>query len=349
MSLWQTYCARRSRANGGHEMGIKILSTGSYKPLLTVTNDDLASCVETNDEWIRTRTGISERHMTNGEPTWYMGARAAERAIDEAGIDPLDIGMIICSTITNDYFTPSCAAVIQRETGAANAAAFDLGAACSGFVYSLDTARRFLMTDDRLKYVLVVAAEQLSYITDFTDRSSCILFGDGAAAFIVERSDAFCTSWLGCDGSGMNHLYAKVAHDPHPFVKDPVHTDDGTADDAPVGVLVQDGKEVYKFATKALPHAVKMALEGTGTGVEDIDIFVPHQANIRIIETAAKNLGVGLEKFYTNIGHTGNTSSASIPLAFDEAVHTGAVKRGQKVCFVGFGAGLTLAAMVFDY
>ena len=329
-------------------MGIKILSTGSYRPLLTVTNDDLVKCVDTNDEWIRTRTGISERRMTNGEPTWYMGAEAARKAIAEAGIDPLDIGMIICSTVTNDFYTPSVSAMVQRETGASNAAAFDIAAACSGYVYALDTAHRFLMTDSRIKYILVVAAEQLSYITNFEDRSSCILFGDGAAAAVVTRSDAFYTSWLGCDGSGMKFLYAKGHHKRNPFTKDPIHIEDYTSEDDPLGLLVQDGKEVYKFATKALPHAVEMALEGTGTAVSDIDVFIPHQANIRIIETAAKNLGVSLDKFYTNIDHSGYTSSASIPIAFDEARHNGVVTEGQRVCFVGFGAGLTQAAAIFD-
>ncbi|MBQ5311636.1 MAG: ketoacyl-ACP synthase III [Oscillospiraceae bacterium] len=330
-------------------MGIRILSTGSYLPPLTVTNDDLSGCVDTNDEWIRTRTGISERHMSNGEPTWYMGAQAARKAIAGSGINPLEIGLIICSTVSSDFFVPSCAAMIQRETGASNAAAFDLGAACSGFVYSLDTAHRFLSTDKELKYVLIVAAEQLSYITDFTDRSSCILFGDGAAAAVVERSDSFFTSWLGCDGDGMKYLYAKAPHQKHPFMKDPVVIEDGSTPGAPDGLIIQDGKEVYKFAVKALPNAVRRALEGSDRTVEDIDLFIPHQANIRIIETAAKNIGVSLEKMYVNISRNGNTSSASIPLALYDAIHDGSLQRGQTVCLVGFGAGLTQAAAVFEY
>ena len=155
--------------------GINILSTGAYTPLLDITNDDMSKIVETNDEWIRTRTGISHRRIANGEPTWYMGSMAAKQAVERAGIDPKDIGLIIDSTITGDFVTPSMACLIQREIGAVNAAAFDLNAACSGFVYAVDTAHRFLATDDSLKYVLVVSNEKLSYITNYSDRSSCIL------------------------------------------------------------------------------------------------------------------------------------------------------------------------------
>lgn len=169
--------------------GINILSTGAYTPLLDITNDDMSKIVETNDEWIRTRTGISHRRIANGEPTWYMGSMAAKQAVERAGIDPKDIGLIIDSTITGDFVTPSMACLVQREIGAVNAAAFDLNAACSGFVYAVDTAHRFLATDDSLKYVLVVSNEKLSYITNYSDRSSCILFGDGAAAVLLECSD----------------------------------------------------------------------------------------------------------------------------------------------------------------
>ena len=330
-------------------MGIRILASGAFTPSLTVTNDDLSTIVDTNDEWIRTRTGISSRRMSCGEPTWYMGTQAAKQAIERAGIDPLDISYIIDSTITGDFFTPSVACVIQREIGAKNAAAFDISAACSGFVYGLDIANRYLMTDDSAKYILVVANENLSYITNFTDRSSCILFADGAAAVVLEKSNGLFTSWLGADGCGMKYLYAKTGHVPNPFEHDAPYMDDGTDEEGPVGVLVQNGKEVYKFAVKALPHAVRMAADKIGMDIADIDRFIPHQANIRIIETAAKNLGVDLDKFYTNIDHTGNTSSASIPIALDEAMENGVIRRGEKVCFVGFGAGLTLGAVIFEF
>lgn len=330
--------------------GINIVSTGGYAPLLAVTNDDMAKIVETNDEWIRTRTGISQRRMSNCEPTWYMGAMASKQAIERAGIDPKDIGLIISSTITNDFVTPSASCLIQREIGAVNAAAFDLGAACSGFVYAVDTACRFLATDDNLKYVLVSANENLSYITNFADRSSCVLFGDGAAAVILERSDKLFTSWLGADGTGAKFLYAKNHHQLHPFITEghPV-IDDETDPSVDHRLLVQDGKEVYKFATKALPTAAKNAADKISLDISDIDLFIPHQANIRIIETAAKNLGVSMDKFFTNIDMHGNTSSASIPIALNEAVEKGVLKRGMKVCLVGFGAGLTLGSVIIEY
>lgn len=331
-------------------IGINILATGGYQPMLTVTNNDMSKIVETSDEWIRTRTGISQRRLSNGEPTWYMGSMAAKQAVERAGIDPKDIGLIIDSTITGDFITPSMSCIIQREIGAVNAAAFDLGAACSGFVYALDTARRFLATDENLRYVLVVANENLSYITNYSDRSTCVLFGDGAAAVVIERSDKLFTSWLGADGTGAKFLYAKSRHLPNPFTNESkLNIDDQTDPESGHSGLVQDGKEVYKFATKALPTAATNAAAKIGLDINDIDWFVPHQANIRIIETAAKNLGVPLDKFYTNLDMHGNTSSASIPIAFDEAVTKGAIKRGDKVCFVGFGAGLTLGSAIFEY
>ncbi len=334
--------------------GINILGTGSYLPKLTVDNEMMSEIVETNDEWISTRTGISTRHMVNGETTWYMGAMAAKQAIECAKIDPKEIGLIIDTTITNDFYTPSVSCVIQNEIGAFGAAAFDLNAACSGFVYALDTAKRFLQTDENLKYALVVANEMLSSLTNYDDRSTCILFGDGAAAFIVELSEKFYTSYLSADGSGGKSLYAKVNHKHHPF-----YNKDGTADDFTAELMkeytsddfgfIQDGKAVYKFATQALPTAAQKAAEKAGITVDEIDWFIPHQANIRIIETAAKNIGVSMDKFIVNLHKIGNTSSSTIPLAFDEAVKDGRIKRGDKCCLVGFGAGLTMGCVIIDY
>ena len=328
--------------------GIEILGMGSYTPSICVTNEDMAKIVETNDEWITTRTGISSRNFTDGEPTWKMGVEAAKKAIEAAGISPEEIGLIIDATITNDFSTPSTACVIQGKIGAVNAAAFDLSAACSGFVYSVDVAKRFLQTDDNLKYVLVIANENLSRILDYTDRSSCILFGDGAAAAVIGKSDKLYSSHLGADGTGAHFLYAK-----HPDVKHPFRTKPSEMAEGEFGsdkdVLAQDGKEVYKFATKALPLAASKAIEKAGIDISTIDWFVPHQANIRIIETAAKNLGVSMDKFIVNISTHGNTSGVSIPLALSEAIESGKIKKGDRICLVGFGAGLTLGAIIMDY
>ena len=328
-------------------MGIKILGTGCYLPDQKITNNDFTKFVETNDEWIRTRTGIAERRMAGWEPVWYMGSEAARQAISKAGIAPEDIGLVIAASATNDFHTPSIACLVQHETGAVNAAAFDVNAACSGFVYALDTARRFLETDDSMKYVLIVAAEALSRFLDFGDRSSCILFGDGAAAAVIERSDKPFTSALGADGSGGRLLYARsvgVAEE----VKIDSDFDDGFPEKR-LHKLYQDGKEVYKFATKALPKAFHLAADKAGITPEDIDWFVPHQANVRIIETAAKNLGAPMEKFIVTLDHYGNTSSVSIPLALHESIEKGIIRRGQKLALIGFGAGLTYGGIIFEY
>ncbi|MCL2054718.1 MAG: ketoacyl-ACP synthase III [Oscillospiraceae bacterium] len=331
--------------------GINILGTGAYLPEIRVDNNMLADLVDTSDEWITTRTGMKQRHMVNGETTWYMGAMASKRAIEDAGIDASEIGLIVDATITSDFYTPSAACVIQREIGAFNAAAFDLNAACTGFVYSLDTAKRFLQTDPNLKYVLVVANEMLSGITDFTDRSSCILFGDGAGAVIIERSEKLYGSWLGANGNLAHALYAKLALNSHPFKSgEPVSIKNSETEftESPAK-LVQHGKDVYKFATNALPTASLNACKSAGIDISEIDVFIPHQANIRIIETASKNLNIPIEKFILNLQNVGNTSGASIPLAFDKFVKNGHIKRGQKCCLVGFGAGSTLGAIVLEY
>ncbi len=190
-------------------MGINIKGLGTYVPEQTLTNKDFTKFVDTNDEWIRTRTGITERRMAGWEPTWYMGTQAALKAIEEAGISPSDIGLVISSTVTSDFLTPSMASVIQDKTGAVNAAAFDINAACTGFIYAIDTARRFLETDDDMKYALVVANEALSRFVDFEDRASCILFGDGAAAAVVEKSDKIYASYLASDRGGAGHHCAR--------------------------------------------------------------------------------------------------------------------------------------------
>lgn len=328
-------------------MGINIMGLGCYVPEQKLTNNDFTRFVETNDEWIRTRTGIVERRMAGWEPTWYMGLQAALKAVEDAGISPEDIGLVITTTVTSDFLTPSMASVIQDKIGAVNAAAFDLNAACTGFIYALDTARRFLATDDDMKYVLVVATEALSRFVDFEDRGSCILFGDGAAAAIVEKSDKLYSSHLASDGSGAEYLCARSLN-VAPEIKVENDFDDGFTTN-PLHKLYQNGKEVYKFATNVLPKSFEIISQKTGITKEEIDWFIPHQANVRIIETAAKKLGVSMDKFIVTLDHYGNTSSASIPLALAEAVEDGRIKRGQKLALIGFGAGLTSGGIVLEY
>ncbi len=329
--------------------GIKILGTGCYQPQKKIVNKDFTAFIETSDEWISTRTGMKERYVSNGEPTWFMGAQAAKGAIAAAGISPEDIGLIIDTSVTPDYYTPSMACMVQRETGAINAMAIDINCACAGCVYAIDMAERYLRTDENIKYALVVANENLTKITDYTDRSTCVLFGDGAAAMIIERADnALYSSFLGADGTGAKHLFARSIPPANAFMTGEGRVDDGFPE-SNAHYLFQDGREVYKFATKALPTALTNAAEKIDFDLNELDFIIPHQANVRIIETAAKNLGVSMDKFIINLDKHANTSSASIPIAFDEAIKEGKIKKGDKIGLVGFGAGLTFGAIIFEY
>ena len=330
-------------------MGINILGMGSYVPEQILKNDDFTRFIETNDEWIRTRTGIVERPMAGWEPTWYMGCQASRKAIEAAGIDPAEIGLVISCSATSDFHTPSMASIIQDSVGAVNSGAFDLNAACTGFVYALDTARRFLETDDDLKYVLISANESLSKFLDFTDRGSCILFGDGAAAAVIERSDKLFSSALRSDGSGADLLCARALKVPSEISCEAPADFKDSFPDLQLHKLFQNGKEVYKFATQALPKSFALAAEKIGITKDEIDWFIPHQANVRIIETAAKKLGVSMDKFIVTLDHYGNTSSASIPLALSEGIEKGLIKRGQKLALIGFGAGLTYGGIILEY
>ena len=329
--------------------GINILGVGKCVPENRITNDDLAKLVETNDEWITTRTGIKTRHIAAGEPTFYLAAKASQQALERAGLTGEDIGLIIATTITPDYHTPSVACMVQREIGAIGSMAIDVNCACSGFAYGLDMAKRYLQTEENLRYALVVSAEELSKITDYTDRSTCILFGDGAAAVVIEKKEnSLYASHMGADGNGAEFLLARNMLKANPLDKTPAEIDEKMPE-GNGSYLYQDGKEVYKFATRILPAVARECCAKAGISPEDVDFYVPHQANYRIIETAAKNLKLPIERFYLNLSEYGNTSSASIPLAFCEAVEKGVIKRGDKVSFIGFGAGLTYAGVVFEY
>jgi 3-oxoacyl-[acyl-carrier-protein] synthase-3 len=326
--------------------GVKILGCGSFVPEYTADNNALAAIMDTNDEWIRTRTGIERRGYSSGETTFEMGAEAARRALKAADLTADRIGLIIAVTITNDFATPSLSCMIQREIGAA-CPAFDVIAACSGFIYGLDTAKRYLQTDDSLENVLVVASDSLSRIVDFSDRGSAILFGDGAAAIVITRTEGIYGSHLGADGNGAIHLYAKNEPKYNPVNGRYIPFNKGFP--GKDNVIIQNGGEVYKFAVAALQKASKAAAEAAGVSLSDIDLFFPHQANLRIIRAAGKGLKIPDEKFFVNIDKHGNTSGVSIPLALDEAIREGKVKRGDKLCFVGFGAGLTYGAIVLEY
>ena len=329
--------------------GIKICGTGHFLPDNLVTNEQYAAFLDTSDEWIQSRTGISTRHIANGDTAWSMGAEAAKRALDDAGLTPSDVDLIIGSTLSPDYATPSISCVIQGVIGATNAICLDINCACTGFVYALDMAWRYLYTGDDIKTVLIISSEVISSILDFADRSSCVLFGDGAGACVVQTGDSLFTSKLGADGSGAHLIFCKNSPHETPFTTNPPMANAISAHPALPGNFVQDGKEVYKFATRVMPQMIEAVCAKAGLTVAELDWIVPHQANVRILQTAMKNLGLPPERAWMNIDHTGNTSSATIPIALDELARSGKLARGQKVCVVGFGAGLTFGAAVFTW
>lgn len=328
--------------------GLKICATGSYLPENIVDNDAFTRIVETSDEWIRTRSGIVTRHIANGDTTWSMGLAAAQNALAAAGMDAAAIDLILVTTVTGDYITPSVSCVLQRELGAKNAACIDINCACAGFVYGLDMAHRYLQCDD-IKTVLLVSAEMLSRITNYEDRSTCVLFGDGAGAVVLQAGEGVFASHLGADGSGMHLMFGKHPLQKTPFSDRAIVENEISKSELGDGNLYMGGSEVYKFATHVMPEAIVKSCAKAGVTLDALDWIVPHQANIRIVQTAMKNLGLPMEKAWVNIDHTGNTSSASIPIALDELVRSGKLARGALIGMAGFGAGLIYGGAVMTY
>lgn len=314
----------------------RITGTGSAVPEMIRTNFDLEKMVDTTDEWITTRTGISERRIAaDGEYTSTFATRAAERALEMAGATAEEIDLVILATITADFPFPATACLVQSNLGAKNAAAFDISAACSGFVYGLSLADNAIRSGAARK-VLVIGAEVLSRIIDWTDRNTCLLFGDGAGAVVVEASEGdqgILSTHLHSDGSYWELLYQPGCGSRNPAVQ-------STLDERKIFLMMQ-GNEVFKLAVRAMEDAALQALEKNGFTPSDISIFIPHQANRRIIDAIGKRLGLGDDKVYVNLDRYGNTSAASIPLALDEANRAGRISQGDIVLFDAFGGGLT--------
>ncbi|MCL2077747.1 MAG: ketoacyl-ACP synthase III [Oscillospiraceae bacterium] len=323
--------------------GVKILGTGSYSPPLKITNDDLTKFLDTSDEWIYTRTGIKSRHYNEGRPNHIMAVEAAKRALENAKLCAAEIDYILVSTCTPDFFFPTTACIVQHEIGAVNAACLDINAACTGFVMGLDLARNLLYGGyDR---VMLIASECLTNQLDFEDRTSCVLFGDEAGAVILERADKTFAACMKAKGVGVENpvLYSKTEYD----LNSPFIDSEHTLPD--YGKRVQmSGTDVYKFAVDAMPEAAKAACEKSGFSLDEIDLLIPHQANVRIIQTAVKTLGISSEKVHTNIETHGNTSSACMPVCLDDLNRSGKLKAGMKLCLVGFGAGLTYGSVVME-
>lgn len=319
-----------------------ILGVGSAVPERILTNADLERMVDTSDEWISTRTGIKERRISSPtEKTSDYASKAAMKALERAGVQPSELDLIIVATLTPDMFCPPTACIVQDRINAPQAAAFDLSAACSGFVYGLDVAVRGIEAG-AYKRVMVIGADLLSHVTDYTDRSTCVLFGDGAGAAVigpVERGGVLST-YLGADGSGGAKLTVPAYRGER----------GGDAPGEGQGCYIRmEGNEVFKFAVRVMPEAALEALRRADVPPEEVDLFIPHQANIRIIDAAAKRLGIGSDKVFVNVHKYGNTSAASIPLALDEALDQGRVKEGDTLVLVGFGGGLTWAASVLEW
>ena len=331
-----------------------ILGTGSCFPELVVENKQFSEFIDTSDEWIASRTGIRSRYLSAGEETWELGAGAARGAIEMAGIAPEEIDMIIVSTMTADYSSPNMACILQNELKAVNASCFDINEACTGFIQAFDIAMRYLATSE-MRNILVVSAESLSKITDFTDRRVCVLFGDGAGAVVLGRGAADASakpyaSFFGADGASgyaiVSEAYPRVKH---PFLpkdqpeKKPLFAHEGGK------FVAMQGQDVYRFATTKMPLAVERAVENAHMTFDDVDYIIPHQANTRILASAAKRLGIPEEKIISHLAETGNTSSASIPICLDREVRSGKIKRGQKLVFTGFGGGLTYGALLCEF
>jgi 3-oxoacyl-[acyl-carrier-protein] synthase-3 len=315
----------------------RIIGTGSYAPAKVLTNYDLEKLVDTSDEWIRTRTGISERRMTTEtEATSDLAYEASLRALAAAGVDPADLDMVLVATVTPDMFFPSTACILQDRLGSRRAGAMDISAACSGFIYGLAVADGLLRLGT-LRTVLLVGAETLTKIVNWKDRNTCVLFGDGAGAAVLRWSEGergILSVHLFADGAKGSHLIIPGGGSRHPISQQVV--EEGLA-----AIQMNNGNEVFKVAVRAMEDAAITALKHNHLDLGDVDLLVPHQANLRIIDAVGQRLGLPEDKVCVNIHKYGNTSAASIPLALDEAIQAGRVKPGDLLLLCAFGGGLT--------
>ncbi|MCL5674808.1 MAG: ketoacyl-ACP synthase III [Candidatus Omnitrophica bacterium] len=322
-------------------MATKILGIGSYVPEKVLTNKDLEKIVDTSDEWITTRTGIKERRICSpSEASSDLGYKSALNAIANAGILKEKIEMIITATITPDMPFPSTSCIMQKKLGLDNIPCFDINVACSGFIYGLEIARNFI-DSGTYSTILIIATDCMSSVTDYTDRSTCILLGDGSASAVVAKSDegpGILGSYLGASGKYAELLYMPAG---------------GSRQPASIGTVSQrlhymkmEGSTVYKIAINSMVDAVNMVLKKTGISKDDISLFIPHQANLRIIQSVGKNLGIPMEKTFINIERYGNMSAASVGVALDEAARAGKVRKGDIICMVAFGSGFVWASNI---
>jgi 3-oxoacyl-[acyl-carrier-protein] synthase-3 len=323
---------------------VSIVGTGSYTPEKILTNEDLSRLVDTSDEWITTRTGIKERRIAaKDEQTSDMAAKAALNALEQAKISPADVDLILVATATPDMLFPATACFVQKKIGATKAACLDISAACAGFLFGIEIAQQFI-TSHTYDTVLVIGAEKLSSITNWTDRNTCVLFGDGAGAAVLKHrggSHGVISTHIGSDGQFTDILFMPGGGSRYPITKENA--------DQHLNTIHMTGKEVYKQAVIAMLKAARKVLEDAGLAIDDIDCVIPHQANLRIIEAIADRLKIPIEKFYVNLDKYGNTSAAAVAIALDEANRSGRIKAGDYVLLVVFGGGLTWASTVIEW
>ena len=323
----------------------EVAGTGMHVPKKVLTNFDLEKTLDTSDEWIRTRTGIRERRIAGeGESSSTLAAQAGNQALNSAGVAPEEVDLIIVCTSTPDILFPSTACFVQKEIGAVNAAAYDISAVCSGFVFGLSIAEQYLKSG-RYRYVLVIGSETNSRIVDWTDRSTCILFGDGAGAVVLRKSNGsgrgILSSHLRSDGKLADLLYRPGGGSTEPISQ--------TVLDNRRHLIRMEGREIFKNAVRSMAEACDFALQQAGLTADDVDLLVPHQANVRIIEATAKYAGIDMGRVYVNVDRYGNMSSASVPVGLDEALEKDLIGPGSNVLTAAFGAGLTWGATVLRW
>src|SRR6266478_3915478 len=323
---------------------VSIVGTGSYVPEKVLTNEDLSRMVDTSDEWIITRTGIKERRVAaKDENTSDMAAKAALKAIEQAKISAKEIDLILVATATPDMLFPATACFVQKKIGATNAACLDISAACAGFLFGLEIAQQFI-TSHTHETVLVIGAEKLTSITNWTDRNTCVLFGDGAGAAVLRHrasAHGVISTHIGSDGQYTDILFMPGGGSRCPITRENA--------DMHLATIHMTGKEVYKQAVISMLKASRKALEQAGLTTDDIACVIPHQANLRIIEAIADRMKIPLDRFFVNLDKYGNTSAAAVAIALDEANRTGRIKRGDYVLMVVFGGGLTWASTVVEW
>jgi len=323
---------------------VSIVGTGSYLPEKILTNEDLSRMVDTSDEWITTRTGIKQRRVAaKDENTSDMAAKAALNALEQAEVSAKDVDLILVATATPDMLFPATACFVQKKIGAANAACLDISAACAGFLFGIEIAQQFI-TSHTHDTVLVIGAEKLTSITNWTDRNTCVLFGDGAGAAVLQHrgsAHGVISTHIGSDGEFTDILFMPGGGSRCPITRDNV--------DLNLATIHMTGKEVYKQAVTAMVAASKRVLADAGLSADDIACVIPHQANLRIIEAIADRLDIPLEKFYMNLDRYGNTSAAAVAIALDEANRSGRIKAGDYVLMVVFGGGLTWASTIIEW